>query len=55
MSRKKLSPRDYKALNRATLGRRIPPGGGPPQLGPIRNAKAPRARARRRGGRGSCR
>jgi hypothetical protein len=29
MSRRKLSPKDYKALNRARIGVRYPPGGGP--------------------------
>jgi hypothetical protein len=32
VSRRKLSPKDFKALNRATIGVRYPPGGGPAEL-----------------------
>lgn len=41
MSKRKLSKADYAAMNRGALTRRIPPGGGPQQVGPIRNASPP--------------
>jgi hypothetical protein len=51
MSKRKLSKSDYQALNKATLSRLIPSGGGMAQVVCIRNArpdprKSSRARVR---------
>ena len=40
MSRRKLSPKDFAALNRATVGVRYPAGGGPAELRALARVRA---------------